>query len=248
MEEKRVIKIDVIQDNDAVIFTQKVNARTSELQNVLELTFPEGKGFCALIKYEDVEKVPENAKDRYYQQHGKHYMCNDCPFLVLDPDRRAVSHWCELHKDRTELKIPCCNDFYEGLLSGLYHLVTPEERKRQFLEMDKQELERRKEYAKINQKISYEKRTAAKYEREAAMKKPRYCFEFIKARTDKLKSIDMKYLLPEEIAYIIYGKIVDLSERTLIEIAKDNQAAVLWKTSSVFDGAVSVIYKDEAVD
>lgn len=166
MKKKTITQIEIIQESDAQLFKQKVNDRLREIETVLELSFPSEKQFCALIKYEYTETIPEDARDVYYQQHGKHYLCNDCPFLELDPDRRSVSHWCSLHNDRVELRRPGCEDFYNGLMNGEYHLVTPAERKAQFEKMDREEFARRKKYKSEQQKISKAKRETLKAEKE----------------------------------------------------------------------------------
>ena len=166
MKKKTITQIEIIQESDAQLFKQKVNDRLREIETVLELSFPSEKQFCALIKYEYTEMIPEDARDVYYQQHKKHYLCNDCPFLELDPDRRSVSHWCSLHNDRVELRRPGCEDFYNGLMNGEYHLVTPAERKAQFEKMDREEFARRKKYKSEQQKISKAKRETLKAEKE----------------------------------------------------------------------------------
>lgn len=243
MKDQKKIQIDIIQEDDAATFKQKVNDRMSELQNVTELTFPEGCGFCAMIKYEVKTEVPEDAADKYYLKYHRQYTCNDCPYLELDPDRRSVTHWCRLRNDRKALRNPCCDMFYEMMLSGSCSLVTPEERKRQFEEMDRNELARRKELLNISAQISKAKRKEAACERKELMNRPRYCYEFTGQQADKYNVLDLQFLTAEEIGFIVYGKFIPLTERTLIEIAKRQHAAVLWKQESVYDKSVSALFE-----
>lgn len=247
MIERKKLQIEIIEEENAETFKQKVNTRISELENVIELSLPEGNIYRAIIKYEAIETIPENAEDRYYNKHNKHYVCNDCPFLAIDPDRRAITHWCNLHKDRTGLKTPCCEEFYEGLLSGKHSIVTHEERMRQRDQADKEELERRKEYARITHQISVDKRNAAKYELAETVKKPRYCFQYSGYAEGKYKCMHKQFLLAGEIAYIVNGKYKELTDEKLIAIAEKTNAETLLKKSSLLDEAATCIYRKDSV-
>ena len=73
MKERKVTQIEIIQETDALTFKKRVNDRMREIDDVIELTFPNGNGFCAMIKYNLIEQTPEDAADRYYQKYGKQY-------------------------------------------------------------------------------------------------------------------------------------------------------------------------------
>lgn len=166
MNEKRIPQIELIKETDGKQFQEKLNGRLKELGQITNLTFPEGNGFCAMICYETIIQESESVEDEYYLNYGKRYVCNDCPFLELDPDRRSVTHWCTLQRDRVRLNSSCCDDFYRGLLDGYYAIVTNEERKRQFDKMNKEDLERRKLLRYQQQQISKWKRKELETEKE----------------------------------------------------------------------------------
>ena len=247
MKTRKIQQVEIISEKDENIFKQKVNARLQELESVLETKLMESDGFSILIKYEILKEVPEDVSDVFYLEKHTHYQCFDCPFLRVDPDRRAITHWCSLHRDRVGLKAPCCDEFYQGLLDGTYHLVTHEERMRQYEEMDNIELERRRKHARINQKIYVDKRKAEKISMQKSVVAPRYCYEYIHATDERLRQLENQYLSMQEISFILYGKLVDLSEKKLIELAQETGADVLWKSPSIFDNSAVCIYPGESV-
>lgn len=166
MKQRTITQIEIIQEKDPQLFKEKLNALLREIGSDPEVTFPKNKEYCALIKYDIHEEIPENEAERFHQEHGKYYLCNDCPFLELDPDRRSITHWCSYHEDRVRLKDICCDEFFAGLSEGLFHLVRPEERNKQFVQMDLEELDRRKQLRYEMQQASRHKREILKAEKE----------------------------------------------------------------------------------
>jgi hypothetical protein len=166
MKQRTITQIEIVQEKDPQLFQEKLNTLLREISGTPEVTFPKSEEYCAMVKYEIQEEIPEDESERFYQEHGKYYCCNDCPFLALDPDRRAVSHWCSYHEDRVRLRERCCDDFYIGLTDGSFHLVRPEERKKQFAQMDQDELQRRKQFKHEMQEASRHKRDALNAEKE----------------------------------------------------------------------------------
>lgn len=78
---------------------------------------------------------------------------------------------------------------------------------------------------------------------EKAITGPRYCYEYLCASDDRLKCIENQFLSAYEVAYVLYGKIMELSEARLVEIAQKTGAMVLWKSPSLFEHSVTCIYE-----
>lgn len=166
MKEHKYPQVAVIIADGPEQLQEKINSVLKQHPDVTNMVMPEGNSFRAIIQYAVTETIPEDEGERFYIETGKRYCCNDCPFLELDPDRRSATHWCAFHEDRVKLKDVCCNDFFTGLSDGRFHLVTPEERNKQFDQMDRDELQRRKELRSEMQQASKHKREILRIEKE----------------------------------------------------------------------------------
>ena len=167
MKDTPIKQIVVITDTDPAEFQKEINKTLQEHNEIESLEYKDNiqNQFCAVITYIEYRKEPENTAD-IYALEGRKYICNDCPHIELDPDRRSVTHYCSKHRDRVTLKRPACEDFLRALRAGVDHLVTPEERREQYNRMDLEELERRREYRKIIQQTCYYKDKLIKLEKE----------------------------------------------------------------------------------
>lgn len=142
MKERTLRQISVIAEQEASAFQERVNTELMSHEKVTDIRYQDTNSlFCAIITYEETLKVIETAED-HFKAIGKRYVCNDCPFLELDPDRRSATHYCRKHSDRVRLKANPCDWFWEALKDGSVHLVTPEERKLQYETMDSIETKR----------------------------------------------------------------------------------------------------------
>lgn len=146
MKELTRTQIAVISEAEAPVFQARVNAVLSAHEHITDIKYPDsGSTFCAIVTYEEHLEIAETAEDRF-RMRGKRFMCNDCPYLVMDPDRRSATHWCARTEDRVKLRRPACEWFLESLENGDCHLVTAEEREAFHEEMDRLSIERRKQH------------------------------------------------------------------------------------------------------
>lgn len=145
MREIKEKQITVITDADPAAFQSKINKTLQEHKEINGIEYNNNIPgyYSAIITYTERRNEPENTADEY-QLAGKRYICNDCPHLDLDPDRRSHTHYCLLHRDRVTLRTPACEEFLSALKAGFEHLVTPEERRAQYDIMDREDLERRR--------------------------------------------------------------------------------------------------------
>lgn len=161
MKERQITQIAVIDEPDPKKFQEQVNSELLAHSTVTGIEYRDGSGkIIAIITYTEVLQEIETVSD-YFALMGKHYVCNDCSACELDPDRRSTTHYCRKHNDRIRLKTPACEWFLQGLQSGDLHLVTPEERQKQYDRMDAEEMERRKERLRIVRKIKKEENAIA---------------------------------------------------------------------------------------
>ncbi len=166
MREKETIQVVVIQDKTASGFQEKLNKALDALPADARIEFNMNQGHCCYITYKHSERIPESAEEMLSMKVGRHYRCNDCPYIVLDPDRRSKTHYCEYKQDRRELMQFACVEFYEGLLDGSTHVVTPAEREKQYEEMNRKELERMRERTNLVHKERREKQLLVKAQEE----------------------------------------------------------------------------------
>ena len=163
MKEQQYPQVSVIIADNPGQLQDKINNELRLHPDVTSFTLSDGPGYRAIVQYEITESVPEDEGDRYYLETGKSYCCNDCPDCVWDPDRRAVTHWCQLHEDRVRLKAHACDEFYIRLRENKIHLVTAEERQARYEQMDQQQRERRKEEKQHASEMYKLKKREAKY-------------------------------------------------------------------------------------
>ena len=229
MKERTVQQIKVIESTNPATFQEQVNEALKQLPTVINVTYPESKGLCALIRYNETIEESETAEDEYKLKTGRSYICMDCPDLALDPDRRAVSHYCRYKKDRTGLKMPACEDFYIRLIRGETHIVTPEERQEQFDDMDRADRERRKNNTRLVQEISRQKKLQYKMDREAAAGSCRYLMEWIYGKwpNKDCERLEGKLVTAAEIPLLLGKGTSEWSENKIIKFAQDNGAAEL---------------------
>ena len=171
MKERIVKQIAVVNEADAERFQEQVNAELLAHAEVTGIEYHDAPGsIVAIITY--IEKLQEvETVEDYFALQGKRYVCNDCSACELDPDRRAVTHYCRKHKDRVRLKDRACEWFLQGLKSGELHLVTPEERRAQYDRMDAEELKRRKQRQNLNHKKYRDTRKEEQKEEAETMKR-----------------------------------------------------------------------------
>ena len=232
MKQRTVPQVAVIAADTPEQLQEKMNAELLHHPDVTRMTLSEGNSNRAIIQYTITEDVPEDEADRYYMETGKRFCCNDCPECIWDPDRRAVTHWCDLHQDRVRLKSPACDDFYLRLRVGDIHPITAEERNARYEEMNRQQAARRKEEVLHGSRMfKIKKKTAAYFkELEEALNKdeltqPHYvldCYDTF---------LGVTALLPHEIALFVYGVRKQLSEAEIIGVAKMYESFGVWKVS-----------------
>lgn len=167
MKDLKEQQIVVITETDPTTFQLKVNKAMQEHAEINNIEYKDNIPgvYCAIVTYTEYRQEPENAADEY-QLAGKRYMCNDCPHLELDPDRRSYTHYCNIHRDRVALKQPACEDFLKALKAGAEHLVTTEERQAQYDEMDRKEIERRRKKHNEMQRQFYLREKRLELEKE----------------------------------------------------------------------------------
>ena len=92
----------------------------SSLKNV-EVDHRNRQNFCAYVTFEEVEKIPENAKDEY-ELDGISFQCRDCPYCKKSEDKRIKHLECLAPDDsgmpRTRGSNHACVFFYEELKAG----------------------------------------------------------------------------------------------------------------------------------
>ena len=172
---RKLKQIAVVNDVDPAQFQNKVNdVLMSKGEDVTEVKYYNETGSLISIISYNVEIEEIETADDYFEALGKHYICNDCPFCELDPDRRAKTHFCLQHTDRIRLDSPACEWFLQGLRDGKLHLVTPGERRKQYDRMDKEEKHRREEKLKLTRKQAYydRKKRQITAERKKALPEP----------------------------------------------------------------------------
>lgn len=235
MKQRKIPQLEIIEASDAATFTKKLNHRLAEIETLDSYDILDRNDFCAYIRYSIDETIPESIEDTYKLKYGKTYCCNDCPFLQLDPDRRSVTHHCNLDHDRHLLKQPSCDAFYEGLMNGYYSIVTPEQRQKQFDEMDAAELKRRKEVKSQYQQANKLKNKALKAEKELLkiVAERKALEDEICSEDNPLYSFDMmdfdhplnnKALRSYEVNLIMHGNREPMTEEELIELAEELDA------------------------
>lgn len=172
MKEITLTQIMVITESDPAIFQDKVNEALQLHQDIKALEYKNSDPgiYSAILTYYDHREEPETTAD-IYAAAGKRYICNDCPHLELDPDRRSVTHYCSLHRDRVRLKNCACEDFLKALNAGADHLVTAKERQAQYDEMDRADLERRRRIHNETQATLLLKKKLLQAEKEAKEEK-----------------------------------------------------------------------------
>ena len=165
MKERILQQIAVIEESEPQRFQENVNAALLAHKEINSIEYYQQPGaLIAIITYTERLQEIETAED-YFAVMGKRYVCNDCSCCELDPDRRSTTHYCRKHSDRVRLKDPACEWFLTGLKAGELHLVTTEERRAQYDRMDAEELERRRQRQRLNEK-AYRDREAAKKKKE----------------------------------------------------------------------------------
>ena len=232
MKEQQIKQIDIVEATDSDQLQQRMNEEMRKHPDVTGVIMPEGNACRAIIQYEITENIPEDEIDKYYLETGKHYYCGDCPDCIWDPDRRAVTHWCQFHEDRTRLKSFACEEFYLRLRSGDVKPVTAEERKKNYAEMNRIEAERRHKNQLILEKNHRLKKKTAKFCAALAealskdiMTHPSYIIDCADFMGDKV-------LLPEEICLLEYGSREPLTEKEIIDIAKEHNAFDVCRVSN----------------
>lgn len=222
MRTRTIQQLEVIESQNAADFQTKVNDTLRQLDDVVEVLYPENKGFCALIRYNMDLDEPESIADEYLLKYGKSYTCFDCPLLEIDPDRRATSHWCSHQKDRTGLKTPACDAFYSLLEAGKAQPVTAADRKRQFAAMDADELERRRKHARLVQAEATAKRETLREEQAAGT---RYYFQWPLPCPPEYEALNNHDLTARQASTALRSKKI-LREADFIALAKKSGGEV----------------------
>ena len=226
MKSKKLTQIELIVEKDPRKFQKKVNDSLAERDTILDVnTKSDSSGYTALITYEEVKEEPEDAADKYYLDHGRHYVCSDCPSLVPDADARSTTHYCKHHEDRVRMKQPACNWFYEGLDCDTLHVVTPEERKKSIADAIQEVIDLREKKKKVQNEIT---RITSKREREL---KTWYSIEWIGLSCpEEYKRIENRDLHLSEFNMLAPTIRKTITQSDLIKIARKAGADALWKT------------------
>lgn len=238
MKAQQVPQVAVVTAKDSIQLQDRMNEEMKKHPDVVNIIVPEGDNRRAIIQYTITEIVPEDEDERYYLETGKRYYCNDCPNCIWDSDRRAVTHWCDLHQDRVQLKTTACDEFYAMLREGNIRPVTAEERNARYAQMDQQQKDRREEERNHATKMYKIKKREAKYaeqllkattqlrEEEQLLNdnyRPFYTYEML----DVHHPLCCQSFHSNEVNLIVNGRREELSEKELITIAKELNATLV---------------------
>lgn len=108
-----------IQEKSPEVFDAKLNSLMEEvaLKNPSsERFFDASIGHCAYVKWTETIIEPENARDEYSLK-GIEYVCGECPFFVLQKDRRIKYSVCN-KGEKVWYEHSACVELYELIKKG----------------------------------------------------------------------------------------------------------------------------------
>lgn len=113
-------QVQIIAASSPDEFEKKLNkalAILDEEQTDYELQFNHNMGYCAYIVSKRTQRIPEDLQDEF-ELAGEKHVCGDCPFWQI-PDKGNVKYTrCPITAGIHKKDSPCCEKFYEMLLSG----------------------------------------------------------------------------------------------------------------------------------
>ena len=97
MIRRNYLKTDIVQSHDPIKVTEEVNRILEEKAECEPEVTQEGYhpkiGHYAKLRWRERITIPEDARDRA-ELNGKTYVCGECPFFVLQQDRRIKNSVC----------------------------------------------------------------------------------------------------------------------------------------------------------
>ena len=119
MIRKEITKHKTIQTKSPKEFDDLLEALLAEvaLNDPSVSRFYDGEiGHCAYVEWKVEVIKPENLKDEF-KLKGIEYVCGECPFFRLHPDRRVKYTTCQMGV-RCSYEDGACERLYEGIQKG----------------------------------------------------------------------------------------------------------------------------------
>lgn len=120
MIRKTVPKFQIIENKNPKQLTEELNSilwDVAEHDNVDVVTgFDSSIGHYAHIRWMEEVVIPESVADEFHLK-GIRYVCGECPFFILQQDRRIKHTVCN-KGSRTTYDHPACECLYEMVKKG----------------------------------------------------------------------------------------------------------------------------------
>ena len=120
MIRKDYLKTDIVQSHDPLKVVEKLNALLEEKADCEPQITQEGYhpkiGHYAKVRWSERITIPEDARDRANIK-GVNLCCGECPFFVLQNDRRIKHSVCN-QGTRTWYEKAACVELYEMIEKG----------------------------------------------------------------------------------------------------------------------------------
>lgn len=119
MRREAFSQVKVIQTESASDFQEQINSSMRELADKQpEYKLIEGKGFCAIISYQETIEIIDKVADEYHAE-GIYYLCKHCPYLDDPHDKRVKRCTCKYSSSGVAYKdSEACEVFYKALKRG----------------------------------------------------------------------------------------------------------------------------------
>lgn len=111
MRSDHIKQIIAISESNAADFQQKMNEALSEVVNP-EVIFDRSIPFTAYITYSVRKDVPETALELLELLDGSSHDCEECPYFIMNSDKRTRWGECSFKKKKTRINSTACEQFY----------------------------------------------------------------------------------------------------------------------------------------
>lgn len=116
---RKIQKLKIIQSKDPKEVEKQFEEVLESIgveADYIRVDYDSNVGHYAHIRWTKTITEPENVRDEYIL-NGKRYCCGDCPFFVLQKDRRIKYSLCEKN-EKTWFEHDACLKLYEMIDRG----------------------------------------------------------------------------------------------------------------------------------
>lgn len=109
-----------VKATDPEVYDMMMNEALSTIKDIDQIIdLSNAEQFCSIIRYTEILKTPESAKEEFYYIKGIRHTCKECVLFCPAKDGRVKWTQCE-HADISYIKadLPCCEFFYEKMKAG----------------------------------------------------------------------------------------------------------------------------------